>query len=140
MSNADVLLGREPLDTAVPRKRQRTAKAPAASERSIQIAIRDALRWHGIRSQHSANEGRRSAVMGRRLKQEGMRPGWPDLKIWKPGTPPLVGYLECKAAKGRISPAQEECIASLRADGFPVEVVRSVDEALAAIRAWGWTP
>jgi hypothetical protein len=136
MTAADLLLGREPLDTAIPRKRQRAAKAPAASERAIQIAIRDALRWHGIRSRHVPNGGKRSVVAGRRLRQEGMVAGFPDLIVWVPGG--RIGFLEIKAAKGRVSEAQEREIAQLREDGFPAEVVRSVDEALAAVRKWGW--
>jgi hypothetical protein len=50
----------------------------------------------------------------------------------------LVGFLEVKSATGRLTPAQQEEITALRHDGFPVAVVRSVDEALAALREWGW--
>jgi hypothetical protein len=59
--------------------------------------------------------------------------------VWKPSFEgPLVGFLEVKSATGRLTPSQVEEIALLRADGFPVAVVRSVDEALTAIREWGW--
>jgi hypothetical protein len=109
---------------------------PAASERAIQIAIRDALRWHGIRSRHVPNAGKRTVVAGRRLREEGMVAGFPDLIVWAKF--PRVGFIEVKAAKGRLSEAQEREIAQLRADGFPVAVVRSVDDALMAVRGWGW--
>jgi hypothetical protein len=49
-----------------------------------------------------------------------------------------VAFLEVKAEKGRTSDAQDECIAMLRRMGHDVAVVRSVDEALAALREWGW--
>jgi hypothetical protein len=107
-------------------------------ERAIQIQIRDALRWHGVRSRHIPNAGKRSPIAGRRLKQEGMVAGTPDLLCWLPGNPPRVGWLEVKAAKGRTSDAQDNQLAILTADGFRCAVVRSVDEALDALRAWGW--
>lgn len=140
MSNADLLLGREPIDST-PRHRRRSAtatggKAPHPSERAIQIAIRDALRWHGVRSRHVPNGGKRSIVAGHRLRQEGMVAGFPDLIVWMPGG--RIAFMECKTAKGRLSEAQHREIQQLRQDGFAVAVVRSVDEAMTAVRAWGW--
>jgi hypothetical protein len=123
-------------------ERARKPKAHQPSEDAIHIAIRDALLWHGIRSRHAANDGKRSIASAMRLKRLGMVAGDPDLRVWKPHPhplhPPLVGFLEVKSATGRLTPAQQEEIAALRADGFSVAVVRSVDEALAALREWGW--
>lgn len=118
----------------------RKPKTAQPSEDAIHIAIRDALRWHGIRSRHAANDGKRSIAAAMRLKRLGMVAGDPDLRIWMPRRPepPLVGFLEVKSATGRVTPAQQDEIAALRDDGFPVAVVRSVDEALAALREWGW--
>lgn len=140
MSNAGLLMGDEPLETRTKHKR-RSASAAAAkglqpSERAIQIAIRDALRWHGVRSRHVPNGGKRSIVAGHRLRQEGMVAGFPDLIVWMPGG--RIAFMECKTAKGRLSEAQHREIQQLRKDGFAVAVVRSVDEAMAAVRAWGW--
>jgi hypothetical protein len=124
-------------------QRARKPQAPQPSEDAIHIAIRAALVLHGIRSRHAANDGKRSIASAMRLKRLGMVAGDPDLRVWKPGLQhplhrPLVGFLEVKSATGRLTPAQQEEIAALRADGFPVAVVRSVDEALAALREWGW--
>jgi hypothetical protein len=120
-------------------ERARKPKAPQPSEDAIHIAIRAALVLHGIRSRHAANDGKRSIASAMRLKRLGMVAGDPDLRVWKPSFEgPLVGFLEIKSATGRLTPAQQEEIAALRADGFPVAVVRSVDEALAALREWGW--
>lgn len=123
----------------------RKPKAPQLSEDAIHIAIRAALVLHGIRSRHAANDGKRSIASAMRLKRLGMVAGDPDLRVWKPREPalrhmqaPLVGFLEVKAATGKLTPAQREEIELLKADGFPVAVVRSVDEALAALREWGW--
>ena len=118
---------------------KRKAQPAQPSEDAIHIAIRDALMWHGIRSRHAANDGKRSIASAMRLKRLGMVAGDPDLRIWKPSFEgPLVGFLEVKSATGTLTPAQREEIALLKADGFPVAVVRSVDEALAALREWGW--
>ncbi|MFN8992433.1 MAG: VRR-NUC domain-containing protein [Pseudomonadota bacterium] len=121
-------------------ERKRKPKAPQPSEDAIHIAIRAALVLHGVRSRHAANDGKRSIASAMRLKRLGMVAGDPDLRVWMPRLPgwPLVGFLEVKSATGRLTPAQQEEIAALRADGFPVAVVRSVDEALAALREWGW--
>lgn len=104
------------------------------TEAGIQIAIIDALRWRGIMAVHIANEGRRSVVAGRRLKQQGMRPGFPDLALYGPGGRHML--MEVKAPKGRVSEAQAECIAELQARGVHVAVVRSIDDALAAVAEW----
>jgi hypothetical protein len=126
-------------------ERARKPKAPQPSEDAIHIAIRAALVLHGIRSRHAANDGKRSIASAMRLKRLGMVAGDPDLRVWMPREiglrhmqAPLVGFLEVKSATGRLTPAQQEEITELRADGFPVAVVRSVDEALAALRKWGW--
>jgi hypothetical protein len=121
----------------------RKPKAPQPSEDAIHIAIRAALVLHGIRSRHPASDGKRSIPAAMRLKRLGMVAGDPDLRIWKPASrspfhSPSVGFLEVKSATGRLTPAQQEELAALQADGFPVAVVRSVDEALAALREWGW--
>lgn len=118
--------------------RRKAPAAPKVTERAIQIAIRDALRFAGVRSRHIPNAGKRSVVAGFRLRQEGMVAGTPDLLVWLPGAPPRVGWMEVKAPKGRTSDAQDEQLDSLTADGFPCAVVRGVDDALAALRAWGW--
>lgn len=74
----------------------------------------------------------------------GLRKGMPDLMVlwrvqqgagggWWSGT----GFLEFKAPKGRLDPAQRDCHDRLRQLGFPVAVVRASSEAFAALEAWG---
>jgi hypothetical protein len=111
-------------------------KAPrAAPEAAIQRAIIDRLRWHGVLVMHVPNAGKRSAIAGRRLKGEGMRPGWPDLACYQHGRHAL---LEVKAPKGRVSEAQRECHGELLRHAFPVAVVTSQDEAVEVLRARGF--
>lgn len=116
--------------------RKTKLKLPRVSERSIQIAIKNHLIFHGVVCVHVPNAGKRSLAGGRIAKAEGLHPGFPDLILLRGGG--LVGFLEVKAADGRLSPAQVDCHAMLRRLGQPLEVVRSQDEALAAVKAWGW--
>jgi hypothetical protein len=108
----------------------------APSERQIQISIKNALVMFGVVCIHIPNEGRRSAVAGRRLKQEGLLPGAPDLVCV--GDAGRVAFLEVKAQKGRLSDTQTDCHDMLRRKGHAVAVVRSIDDALKALREAGW--
>lgn len=56
--------------------------------------------------------------------------GTPDLLILFSDRPAI--FLETKKVNGKLSPDQERKQAELRARGFQVHVVKSVDEALAA--------
>jgi len=113
----------------------RPSKRRARPEAAIQRAIIDRLRWHGILCVHVANEGRRTTREGRRLKGEGMRPGFPDLACYQHGKHAL---LEVKAPNGRLSDNQRVTHAELGRHGFLVAVVTSQDEAVEALRASGF--
>lgn len=128
-ATAAMIAGEE--DAALFRKRRGNPEA------ALQRSIIDRLRWLGVLCHHSPNEGKRAAVTGRRLKGEGMRPGWPDLACY--GTGGEHALLEVKAPKGRLSPAQVECHATLRMHGAFVAVVTSQDEAVQALRDAGFT-
>lgn len=68
-----------------------------------------------------------------RNKFNGMLVGFPDIiAFWHGGC--LV--IEVKAPKGVTSPAQVECHERLSGNGFPVHIVRSVDEAANAVAAF----
>lgn len=62
----------------------------------------------------------------RKLEWTGRR-GAPDLFVWWDG--PHVWFVEVKSAVGRLNPLQVVEIARLRASGFRVRVVSSVEEA-----------
>jgi hypothetical protein len=117
--------------------RARKPALPAPSEAQIQRSIIDTLRMRGVMAVHVPNAGKRSVIAGRRLKGEGMRPGFPDLLVFGNSRDEIM-VMEVKAAKGSLSDNQRECIAELERRGVPVAVVRSVEEAIAAIHAAGW--
>jgi hypothetical protein len=106
-----------------------------APEAQIQAAIVDRLRFHGVLAVSVPNEGRRSAATGRALKGTGMRPGFPDLICMQAGR---VMFLEVKAPRGRLSASQEIFHDELQRQGMQVAVVRSQDEAVAALRGAGF--
>jgi hypothetical protein len=111
--------------------------ARARPEAAIQRAIKTRLAFYGCLCVAVPNEGRRSALAGRAMKATGMLPGFPDLVVMQ--RPGRVAFLEVKAPEGRVSPAQAEAHETLRRLGFNVTVVRSHDEAVEALRGWGFS-
>lgn len=70
--------------------------------------------------------------------------GWAVFRVSDEGLPDLFvvrrgecRWIEVKGAKGKLTPAQEKVHARLKANGFSVFVVRTVDEALAAVKGGG---
>lgn len=106
-----------------------------APEAAIQRAIVQRLRWHGFFVASIPNEGKRSVQAGRAMRATGMRRGLPDLLVAKEGR---VCMLEVKAERGRVSEAQADAHADLERHGVFVAVVRSQDEAVAALREAGF--
>jgi len=88
---------------------------------------------------HSANEGvrgGRSGVLdGMRKRDMGQTAGFPDLVVL---THRGALFLEVKAEGGRVSPAQHEVHDRLRAMGYRVAVVRSVDDVRETLREWSF--
>jgi hypothetical protein len=113
-------------------------KAPRQRpEAAVQIAIKNRLALYGCVCVSIPNEGKRSAIAGRAMKATGMMPGFPDLIVMQ--RPGRIAFLEVKAPKGRVSPAQERAHELLDRLGFHVAVVRSQDEAVEQLRAWGFS-
>lgn len=72
------------------------------------------------------NESKRSVSQGRRLRETGMRKGFPDLCL--PVARGRFGalYIELKAERGRVRPEQKLWLAELEEAGN------------LAVVAWGW--
>ena len=115
-------------------------------EEQIQRAIVRALRIalpHGWIVHHSRNGGMSKGENGR-AKAMGAVAGFPDLMVMgclidtdPSAALPFVGFLEVKTKTGRKSPDQREMHEKLSACGFPIAIVRSVDDAIEAARGWG---
>lgn len=114
---------------------------PAQSEKGLQADICQHLSLLGYVCYEFARPGGRpkcpncGAWVGR--LSGGIPSGWPDIMVVKPNSDwPKVMFLEVKAATGRLEDAQRMRHLGLQRAGFPVRVVRSVEEAEQAVRYW----
>ena len=72
------------------------------------------------------------------LRKDGLRPGFPDLILF--GRQQLqIGFMEVKREIGNdLSDNQEDWRDMLIGWGFPWAMIRQPEEALDAVREWGW--
>ena len=106
------------------------------TEAALQIAIlqRPDLPLQATEVWAVPNGGSRHVVEAARLKAQGVRAGVADLCVMLPGG--KVGFMEVKTPKGRISDKQREFADVCRAYDIPHSYVRSIDDAITAVRAW----
>jgi hypothetical protein len=111
----------------------------ADAQRAIVTALRLILPRDAI-VHHCANEvtegGPRGAKRQAILVGMGVHAGFADLLVISEGR---VLFLEVKSTKGRLRPAQDAFRETVLAQGFGWELVRSVDDALAALADNGFT-
>lgn len=126
-----------------PPKRKARPKTPKVSEKQVQDAIRNRLFLCGVLCQINPNEAR-SAAFRRALKIGGTVSGFPDLTVMS--SDGRVGFLEVKTPnakprneKDRLHWQRQADIQNvLRRMKQNVAVVRSQDEAVETLQAWGW--
>ena len=111
----------------------------ADAQRAIVTALRLILPRDAI-VHHCANEvteaGPRGAKRQAILVGMGVYPGFADLLVISEGR---VLFLEVKSAKGRLRPEQDAFRETVLAQGFGWALVRSLDDALAALADNGFT-
>lgn len=111
-------------------------------ERATQRAIRQYLALRGFASVHVVNgtalpgTPEQKARLVAALKEDGLMVGFPDLLVYASGG--RVGHIEVKSSTGRQLPSQKAVEAWLGTLGHQYAVCRSVDDAAAALDAWGW--
>jgi hypothetical protein len=127
---------------AKPARRVGKARKDAPSERVVQRQIVRALRALGIITAHAPNGSHLAGDKLARMKQsaalvaDGVLVGLPDLLcISRDGA---LGFIEVKREGGRVSSEQERVIALMNTRSVPVAVVCTLDDALAAVKSWGW--
>lgn len=95
----------------------------------LKIAAPKAMWFHVPNGEH------RSKATGGRLKAMGVRPGVPDLCfILRRG---YAGFMELKAAGGKLSKPQAEFEAYCKDNLIPHAVVTSLDQAIEIFKGWG---
>lgn len=89
-------------------------------------------RFPGVRIFHIPNGGHRALSVAKKMKEEGVRPGVPDLFI-----PAWRLWVEMKAAiGGRLSAEQKDWIAYLEGVGDTVIVGRGARDASVQVLEW----
>lgn len=105
----------------------------ATLQRSI-IKHLDAVLPTSIRAVHVMNNPR-SPIHGKRMKDQGMRAGVPDIMLIR--SHGYVAFLEVKTAKGRLSEPQRDWADWLASNQVPYAVVRSIGDVDAALADFG---
>lgn len=115
--------------------RKRRGNPEADLQRQVVAGLRQVLP-KGFVVHHSANEVRRGGEEGRIAQGiaqgMGVHPGFSDLIVLGAGR---CLFLELKSKTGRLSDAQVEFRAFVLAEGHSWALVRSLDDALAALSA-----
>ena len=73
-------------------------------------------------------------LRGKILHGMGVKPGVPDILVVSGGR---AIFVELKAQKGTVSPAQKACISALYEAGSHVHLARNLDQVIAALRTEG---
>lgn len=103
----------------------------------INWSILHASEWPELAGlHHIPNGGSRDAIEGRHLKQQGVKPGVPDLHLPVARGPYHSLYIEMKTEKGRTSDVQEWWIEFLTAQGNFVEVCHGWETAVATLERY----
>lgn len=82
------------------------------------------------------NGGKRDPVTAKRLKDEGVLPGVPDLLLAVPAGGYAGLFLEAKTRTGSASKAQKEVGAALAGQGYSVVVAKGYEAMKAAIQEY----
>lgn len=118
---------------------RRAVLAKGSSEDQIQRAVASylklALRDSECLWWHVPNGEYRSPKTAAKLKAFGVRPGVPDISLILPGGYPA--FIELKAAKGVLSPAQKAFRDEAIAKGALWALCRSVEEVAITLNNWG---
>lgn len=92
----------------------------------------------------NANEGKRSFATGKRMKEEGLMSGFPDMTLYLPkmyrrpdcgcfGALTWCLLIEVKSKNGKLSKNQIKIKDRIH-PGYPIVVVKSVDDGIQAIK------
>ena len=109
----------------------------ASPEDDLQRSIVDMLRKVPVRALwfHVPNGGLRAKKTAAKLVGLGVRKGVPDLVFI--GFDGRAYFMELKAAKGRLTPEQKAWQDTCDALGLPFTVIKSLDDAVVTLSAWG---
>lgn len=87
---------------------------------------------------HIPSGGQRSAKAGAKLKSFGTARGWPDFLFLAPMTLGGPAGMELKTPDGKLNPYQVIFRDALISAGYRWAVCRSMGEAIAQLKEWGF--
>jgi|688.fasta_scaffold49722_4 hypothetical protein len=90
---------------------------------------------------HLAGTAKQRAAHWARLEREGAKAGVPDLFLAIPRRQAHGLFIEMKAERGMVRPAQDAWLQALSAQGYEAAVCRSLEEFQAVVREYlfeGW--
>lgn len=90
---------------------------------------------------HLAGTAKQRAAHWARLEREGAKAGVPDLFLAIPRRDSHGLFIEMKAERGRVSPAQAVWLEALSIQGYETAVCRSLEEFMQVVREYlfeGW--
>lgn len=106
------------------------SQPPRATEDEVQQAVIDYCQIKNIKVAHIANEGKRSAYYGAKMKRMGLSKGFPDLFFPSPQGKYHGLMIELKRDnKSKPTSEQIEWISYLNKQGYCAKVCYGVDEA-----------
>jgi hypothetical protein len=122
------------INKAVAKKRKPTNREEDDLQRAICKLLRlleaqARLYWFAV-----PNGGFRRKIEAAIMKGLGVRAGIPDLVILAKGR---AYFMELKSSVGVLNDAQRIVIPALKRHGFPVVVIRTIDQAIEALKSWG---
>lgn len=100
------------------------------------LALRGFIAVHVPNGASLAGDARQRAIQMANLKRDGLVPGFPDLLVY--GREGRMAHVEVKAEGGRQQDTQRECQQWLEGHGQRYAIWRSIDDAEASLRSWGW--
>lgn len=113
-------------------KKSNTRRKPRDDEHKLQVAC---VRWYRLqypKMKHNLfsvpNGGKRDAVTGAKLKEEGALAGVADLILLKSNRFYGALLIEMKTKTGRQSDSQKEWQHKITSDGYKYVVVRSLED------------
>ena len=111
------------------------------TEAQAQVAVALWLDAKGYLWMHCPNEAKRSPQLGKRLKAQGMKAGFPDIVVF---VPPLHKHtrhgaaIELKVGKNSPTESQRKWLDRLTENGWLTAICYGSDEAIRQLEAWGY--
>jgi hypothetical protein len=123
--------GRGPKLPATPKRQHPERDLQKAIVKLIRSTVPGVLVAAVTNEEQGHGDAEQRARFGAMRRASGILTGFPDILVWLPAGRVLLW--ELKAEKGRLSEAQHLVHAQLADLGHPVEVIRSIEQAIAAL-------